>query len=62
MPNLCKVKAIILVTTLNFPYRIDQTEYSEMNNIFRIRSTALCHKQVCHVIRFLVCPSPEMNT
>lgn len=61
MPNLCKVKAIILVTTLNFPYRVDQIKYSEMNKIFRIRSTALCHKTVYHIIRFLVYPSPEMN-
>jgi hypothetical protein len=50
-----------MVTNLTFSYSIDQTKYSEMNNIFRIIRSALCHKTVYHIIRFLVYRSPGMS-
>jgi len=50
-----------MVTNLTFPYNIDQTKYSEMNNIFRIVRTELCHQKLHHIIRFLVYRSPGMS-
>jgi len=62
MSNLCKVRAVMRVTTLTFPYRVEQTKYSEMNNIMGIIRTALCLKQAQHIIRFPVCRSLGTNT